>query len=177
MRILRIFKMVRHFTGLQSLIYTLRQVFNVPILKLNINQAWRELGLILIIVLIIMLMFSSLLFAFERDGEQNIIPILYLGPSPESWGFVDCIWWVIGLANFQVESDDPDHGGLPHAAPGRPIHMLYPHHLFQTMLGQAVCGLCALSGIFILTLPIPIVVTSFAVTYKSKLWRNEIAAK
>ena len=118
MRILRIFKMVRHFTGLQSLIYTLRQVFNVPILKLNINQAWRELGLILIIVLIIMLMFSSLLFAFERDGEQNIITILYLGPSPESWGFVDCIWWVIGLANFQVESDDPDHGGLPHAAPG-----------------------------------------------------------
>ena len=95
----------------------------------------------------------------------------------------------------------------------------------QTFAGQAVCGACALCGIFILTLPIPIVVTrlskvnymmqvldlkkpstvatgwisnlkvlelqfynyiiasiyliiaSFAVTYKSKLWRNEIAAK
>ena len=75
MRILRIFKMVRHFTGLQSLIYTLHQVFQASIPY--IDQAWRELGLILIIVLIMMLMFSSLLFAFERDGEEAsyVIPI------------------------------------------------------------------------------------------------------
>ena len=81
------------------------------------------------------------------------------------------------MANFQVESDDPDHGGLPHAAPGPGDPQALSSSPSQTMLGQAVCGLCALSGIFILTLPIPIVVTSFAVTYKSKLWRNEIAAK
>ena len=31
-------------------------------------QAWRELGLILIVVAITMLMFSTLLFAFESDG-------------------------------------------------------------------------------------------------------------
>ena len=37
MRILRIFKMVRHFVGLQSLVYTL-------------HQAYKDLGLILIIV-------------------------------------------------------------------------------------------------------------------------------
>lgn len=75
MRILRIFKMVRHFTGLQSLIYTLQQVFQASIPY--IDQAWRELGLILIIVLIMMLMFSSLLFAFERDGEMAsyVIPL------------------------------------------------------------------------------------------------------
>ena len=37
--------------------------------------------------------------------------------------------------------------------------------------------MCALSGIFILTLPIPIVVSNFAVIYKSKLWRNEILTR
>ena len=38
-------------------------------------------------------------------------------------------------------------------------------------------GCCALGGIFILTLPIPIVVNSFASYYKNRLWRNEVAYK
>ena len=35
----------------------------------------------------------------------------------------------------------------------------------------------SISGIFILTLPIPIVVNSFASYYKNRLWRNEVAQK
>ena len=42
---------------------------------------------------------------------------------------------------------------------------------------QVVGGLCALVGVFILTLPIPIVVNSFAAYYKNRLWRNEVAHK
>ena len=61
MRILRIFKMVRHFVGLQSLLYTL-------------HEAWKELGIIMLVVIITMLIFSSLLFAFEQSG-----------PIAESW--------------------------------------------------------------------------------------------
>ena len=40
-----------------------------------------------------------------------------------------------------------------------------------------VGGLCALVGVFILTLPIPIVVNSFASYYKNRLWRNEVSMK
>ena len=68
----------------------------------------------------------------------------------------------------------------------------------QTFLAKLSCGLCALCGVFIITLPIPIgkrdsstislklnrlnlfmisllqVVSSFAICYRNKLWRNEI---
>ena len=44
----------------------------------------------------------------------------------------------------------------------------------STFPGKLIGGLCALCGIFILTLPIPIVVNSFASYYKNRLWRNEV---
>merc|ERR1712062_636110 len=49
MRIMRIFKLVRHFAGLQSLLYTLK-------------QAYKELGLLVILVGVAVLTFSSLVF-------------------------------------------------------------------------------------------------------------------
>ena len=55
--------MVRHFVGLQSLVYTL-------------HQAYKDLGLILIIVAVTVLMFSSLVYAFEQ--ESRIIKTLFL---------------------------------------------------------------------------------------------------
>ena len=39
-------------------------------------QAWRELGLIVIVVAVTMLMFASVVFAFERDGGLGIIAAL-----------------------------------------------------------------------------------------------------
>ena len=47
----------------------------------------------------------------------------------------------------------------------------------KTLLGKLVGGFCALSGVFILTLPIPIVVNSFAMYYKNRLWRTEVNHK
>ncbi len=50
--------MVRHFEGLQSLVYTL-------------HQAYKDLGLILIIVAVTVLMFSSLVYAFEQESRMH----------------------------------------------------------------------------------------------------------
>ena len=55
LRIMRIFKLVRHFAGLQSLIYTL-------------NQAYQELGLLMLLVCLSILTFSVLVFFVEKDG-------------------------------------------------------------------------------------------------------------
>ena len=46
--------------------------------------------------------------------------------------------------------------------------------VFRSFFGKFIAGFCALSGVFILTLPIPIVVNSFANFYKNRLWRNEV---
>ena len=51
------------------------------------------------------------------------------------------------------------------------------NYLWQTFLGKIFGGFCALVGVFTLTLPIPIVVNSFAGFYKNRLWRNEVAQK
>ena len=68
MRIMRIFKLVRHFAGLQSLIYTL-------------NQAYKELGLLMLLVGVAVLTFSSLVFYAEKDSTVL------------QWTFLDSFWW------------------------------------------------------------------------------------
>ena len=35
-------------------------------------------------------------------------------------------------------------------------------------------GLCAVAGIFTLTLPIPIIVNNITDIYKNRLWKNEV---
>ena len=58
MRILRIFKLVRHFAGLQSLIHTLQ-------------QAYQELGLLLVLVAVAILTYSSLVYFAEKDPDKT----------------------------------------------------------------------------------------------------------
>lgn len=67
MRILRVLKLVRHFAGLQSLLSTLR-------------QAYKELGLLMILVSVSVLTFSSLVYFAEKDSYQK-------------WSFLDSFWW------------------------------------------------------------------------------------
>ena len=80
MRILRVFKMVRHFSSLQSLIYTLR-------------KAYKELGLLCLIVSVSILLFASLIFAVEADG-----------PEKATWSFTESFWW--GLMTFTTVGYD-----------------------------------------------------------------------
>ena len=68
MRVMRIFKLVRHFAGLQSLIYTL-------------NQAYKELGLLMLLVGVAVLTFASLVYFAEKDNPAG------------SWSFLDSFWW------------------------------------------------------------------------------------
>ena len=155
MRILRVFKLVRHFAGLQSLFYTLQ-------------QAYQELGLLLLLVAVGILTYSSLVYFAEKDIPDieglnctNWLSTFsrnkwkHIGNHPcYTWTFVESFWW--GLMTITTVGYD-----------------LYP----KTFLGRLIGGFCALTGIFILTLPIPIVVNSFASFYRNRLWRNEVEQK
>ena len=153
MRILRIFKLVRHFAGLQSLIFTLQ-------------QAYQELGLLLLLVVVAILTYSSLVYFAERERDEGLNCTDWkerfvtelgnnIGGHPcYTWTFIDAVWW--GLMTITTVGYD-----------------LYP----KTLLGKLTGGICALSGVFILTLPIPIVVNSFAAFYNNRLWRTEVEQK
>ena len=129
LRIMRIFKLVRHFAGLRALIHTL-------------HQAYKELGLLLLLVCLLILNFSVLLFFAEKDGETP-------------WTFADSLWW--GIMTLTTVGNDT-YGPT-------------------SKFGKIIGGVCAVLGVFILSLPIPIVVNRFSNCYKNRVWRTVVGQK
>ena len=69
MRVMRIFKLVRHFAGLQAMLQTMQ-------------EAYRDLGLLAIIVATQAFLFSILVFVNEKDTDQM-------------WTLMDSVLWSI----------------------------------------------------------------------------------
>ena len=71
LRIIRIFKLARHSTGLQALGNTM---------KAN----YKELGLLFLLLFMGAIMFSSLIFVFEKEDEETTFKTMF-----------DAYWWAI----------------------------------------------------------------------------------
>ena len=89
---MRIFKLVRHFAGLQSLIYTL-------------NQAYKELGLLLLLIAVSLLT-VRVFVSLEKMLKHLLLDCVHDIFCGEGRVAVDI------SGQFLVFPDDPHHGGL-----------------------------------------------------------------
>ena len=135
LRIFRMFKLVKHFERLQALVITL-------------NEAYKELGLLMLLITLAMFFCTLLLFFVENDGYDK-------EATKRPMGFLDCLWWcVLTLTTVGSEEEGP-----------------------QSESGKFIGSVCAFLAVFIVGLPIPIVVNSFANNYEGHVCKRTIEVK
>ena len=134
-RVFRVFKLTRHFTGLKILVH-------------SIKASAKELLLLIIFLCLSVLIFASLIYYAEAVEETNdkrndfkSIPI----------GF----WWAV------VTMTTLGYGDMTP----------------RTALGYLVGSLCAVAGVLVLALPVPVIVNNFAVYYNHAQARLKLPKK
>ena len=101
------------------------------------------------------LTYASLVYFAEKDPDFKKSGCTSATSTKNcfSWTMLEAFWW--GLMTLCTVGYDQ-----------------FP----KTMTGKLIGVFCALSGIFFMTLPIPIVVNSFVSFYKNRVWRAEVHA-
>jgi len=131
MRILRIFRLGRHITGLQTLGATLK-------------ASYKELGLLALVVIMGMLIFSGLTFVVEKDANPD-----------EFISMPAALYWAI------ITMTSVGYGDITP----------------KTWFGKMVGSCCAICGVLIISLPIPIIVNTFNKLYEKAKIKNQIMKK
>ncbi|CAI2340818.1 unnamed protein product [Caenorhabditis sp. 36 PRJEB53466] len=132
-RILRLFKLTQHSTGLKILIQTFK-------------ASAQELFLLVFFVLLGIVIFAALVYYAERveHNEENQFSSIPVG-----------LWWAV-ITICTIGFGD-----------------LVP----QTSLGRLVGSVCALMGVLTIALPVPVIVSNFAMFYSHAQARSKLPKK
>jgi len=125
-KLARVLKLARHSPGLQAIAYTLK-------------NSYKELGLLIFLICISGLIFSSLCYFIEKDEGSGFTSI----PT--------AFYWVV------VTMTTVGYGDI------------YP----ITGMGKLVGTFCAISGVLVLSLPIPIIAGNFEKFHKDQGLRDK----
>ena len=118
-KLIRLAKIARHSTGLQAIGVTLM-------------NSYKELGLLLMLIVIAGLLFSSMIYFIEVAEEDSSF-----------YSIPNAFWWsVITMTTVGYGDMQPTTG-----------------------LGKLVGTMCAVSGVLVMSLPIPIIVSNFEAFY------------
>ena len=132
-RIFRIFKLTRHFSGLKILGHT-------------IKASAKEMILLIIILVILILVFACAIYLAEQADEH---PLNQFKNIPVG------LWWACVTMTTLGYGD------------------FYP----RTVLGYLVGAVCAVTGVLVLALPVPVIVNNFALYYSHAQARLKLPKK
>ncbi|KAK0084669.1 hypothetical protein PV325_006605 [Microctonus aethiopoides] len=132
-RIMRLFKLTRHSSGLKILIQTFR-------------ASAKELTLLVFFLVLGIVIFASLVYYAEKiqDNPKNDFKSIPLG-----------LWWAL------VTMTTVGYGDM----------------VPKTYVGMFVGALCALAGVLAIALPVPVIVSNFAMYYSHTQARAKLPKK
>ena len=103
------------------------------------QEAYKELGLLALMVSFQAFMFAIFVFINEKESEKP-------------WTLFDsAMWGLLTVSTVGSNSQQP-----------------------ESLMGKFIGGLCPIMGVILLTLPVPIIVNSFADNYRNRICRTEV---
>ncbi|XP_060590359.1 potassium voltage-gated channel protein Shaw-like isoform X10 [Ruditapes philippinarum] len=132
-RIMRLYKLTRHFAGLKILIHTFK-------------ASAKELVLLIFFLVLGIVVFAALIFYAER---------IQYNPTNDFESIPVGLWWAI------VTMTTVGYGDM----------------VPKTYVGMFVGSLCALTGVLTIALPVPVIVSNFALFYSHTQARSKLPKK
>ena len=154
-RILRLFKLTRHSSGLKILLQTFR-------------ASAKELMLLVFFLVLGIVIFASLVYYAER---------IQVNPSNDFSSIPLGLWWALvtmttvcqlihAFDHDHEHDNDNDHNCEDHQDMTEFLTQVgYGDMVPKTYLGMFVGAMCAMAGVLVVALPVPVIVSNFAMYY------------
>ena len=137
----------------------------------TVRTSWKDLGLLFMLVGMGMLVFGSLEYFIENEEPETGFTSIPQVNQESRWSFLDPhpplqgMWWAVQTLTSLGYGDF-----WPHTLLGKMLNSHWSVILIQPCdwSGKIIGSMCAVCGVLVMALPIPIVVDNFADYYSEQ---------